>query len=126
MLYAFELSGEHEELPAAEVLACLKIEGLDFRLHTRLDQCLVVDVTGKEEEVEKILKGRITERLAMTHHLLKVVGIMENTPDAVIKFADSFEASGYIREGQSFVVRAKRIKHYVDFPGELFEQRVGG
>src|SRR5664280_2401851 len=111
MLYAFELSGEHEELPAAEFLACLKIEGLDFRLHTNLDQCLVVDITGKEEEVERVLKGPITQRLAMTHNILKVVGINENTPDAVINLADSFETSGHIREGQGFVVRAKRIKH---------------
>ena len=55
MLYAFELSGEHEELPAAEVFACLKIEGLDFRPHTRIDQCLVVDIAGKEEDVERTL-----------------------------------------------------------------------
>ena len=78
MLYAFELSGEHEELPAAEVDACLKIEGLEFRLHTSIDQCLVVDIAGKEEEIERTLKCRITERLAMTHHILKVVGITEN------------------------------------------------
>jgi len=126
MLYAFELSGEHEELPAAEALACLKIEGLDFRFRTDIDQCLVVDIAGKEEDVEKALKGPITERLAMTHHILKVIGITENTPDAVIILADSFEPSGYIREGQSFVVRAKRIKHHVDFPGELLEQKIGG
>ena len=107
MLYAFELSGEHEELPAAEVLACLKIEGLDFQPHTKVDQCLVVDIAGKEEDVEKTLKGPITERLAMTHHILKVVGITENTLDAVLKLADSFESSYFIKEGQSFVVRAK-------------------
>jgi tRNA (guanine10-N2)-dimethyltransferase len=126
MLYAFELSGEHEELPAAEVLACLKIEGLDFQVHTSIDQCLVVNIAGKGKEVERILKGRITQRLAMTHLILKVVGITENTLDAVVILADSFEPSGYIREGQSFVVRAKRIKHYVDFPGELLEQKIGG
>ena len=62
MLYAFELSGEHEELPAAEVVACLKIEGLDFRLHTSIDQCLVVDIAGKEEEVERTLKCPITRK----------------------------------------------------------------
>lgn len=126
MLYAFELSGEHEELPAAEVFACLKIEGLDFRPHTIVDQCLVVEITGKEEDVEKILRGPITDRLAMTHHILKVVGITENTPDAILKLAEAFDSSGYIREGQSFVVRAKRIKHHVDFPGEFLEQKVGG
>jgi len=126
MLYAFELSGEHEELPAAEVLACLKIEGLDFRPHTRVDQCLVVDIAGKEEDVERALKGPITERLAMTHHILKVIGITENTPDAVLMLAEAFEPSKYIREEQSFVVRAKRIKHHVDFPGEFLEQKIGG
>lgn len=126
MLYAFELSGEHEELPAAEVLACLKIEGLDFRPHTRVDQCLVVDIEGKEEDMERTLKGPITERLAMTHHILKVVGITENTTDAVLMLAETFEPSKYIREGQSFVVRAKRIKHHVDFPGEFLEQKIGG
>ncbi|WP_292391471.1 TRM11 family SAM-dependent methyltransferase [Methanosarcina sp. UBA5] len=126
MLYAFELSGEHEELPATEVFACLRIEGLDFRTHIIVDQCLVVEITGKEEDVEKILRGPITDRLAMTHHILKVVGISENTPDAILKLAEAFDPSGYIREGQSFVVRAKRIKHHVDFPGEFLEQRVGG
>lgn len=126
MLYAFELSGEHEELPAAEIFACLKIEGLDFRSHTTIDQCLVVEITGKEEDVEKILRDTITDRLAMTHHILKVIGITENTPDAILKLAEAFDSSGYIREGQSFVVRAKRIKHHVDFPGEFLEQKIGG
>ncbi len=126
MLYAFELSGEHEELPAAEVLACLKIERLDFRLHARIDQCLVVDIAGREEDVERALAGHVTERLAMTHHILKVVGITENNPDAVMKLAEAFEPGGYIREGKSFVVRAKRIKHHVDFPCESLEQKIGG
>ncbi|HWR26159.1 MAG TPA: TRM11 family methyltransferase [Methanosarcina sp.] len=126
MLYAFELSGEHEELPAAEVYACLKVEGLGFRLHLRFDQCLVVDIAGKEEDMERVLKGVIPERLAMTHHILKVVGITENTPEEILKFAETFEPTGYIKKGQSFAVRAKRIKNYVDFPGEFLEQKIGG
>ena len=126
MLYAFELSGEHEELPAAEVLACLKIEELNFKLQTRVDQCLVVDIAGKEKDVEKTLIGPVTERLAMTHHILKVVGIAENSPEAVLELAEAFEPAGYIKEGESFVVRAKRIKHHVDFPCEYLEQKIGG
>jgi tRNA (guanine10-N2)-dimethyltransferase len=126
MLYAFELSGEHEELPTAEVFACLKIEGLDFQPHTGVDQCMVVDIAGNAEDVERLLKGPITERLAMTHHILKVVGITDNTPDAVLKLADAFDSRSYIEDGQSFVVRAKRIKHHVDFPGEFLEQKIGG
>ena len=126
MLYAFELSGEHEELPAAEVFACLKIEGLDFRPHVRVDQCLVVDIAGREEDIERALTCPVTERLAMTHHILKVVGITENNPDAVLKLAEAFEPGEYIREGESFVIRAKRIKHHVDFPCESLEQKIGG
>jgi len=126
MLYAFELSGEHEELPAAEVLACLKIEELDFRPHMRVDQCLVVDIAGKQEDIERSLTGIITERLAMTHHILKVVGIAENSPEAVLGLAEAFEPAGYIKEGESFVVRAKRIKHHVDVPCEYLEQKIGG
>jgi len=126
MLYAFELSGEHEDLPAAEVLACLKIEKLDFRPHARVDQCLIVDISGREEDVERALMGPVAERLAMTHHILKIVGITENNPDAVLKLAEAFEPGEYIREGESFVVRAKRIKHHVDFPCEFLEQKIGG
>ena len=67
-----------------------------------------MDIAGREEDVERALTGPITERLAMTHHILKVVGITENTPDAVLKLAEAFEPGGYIREGESFVVRAKQ------------------
>ena len=104
----------------------VKIEGLDFLPHARVDQCLVVDIAGREEDVEKTLAGPVTERLAMTHHILKVAGITENNPDAALKLAEAFEPEGYIREGESFVVRAKRIKHHVDFPCEYLEQKIGG
>lgn len=126
MLYAFELSGEHEELPAAEVLACLKNEQLDFKPHIRVDQCLVVDIAGNEEEIEKILTDPVTERLVMTHHILKVVGIAENNPEAILELSEAFEPAGYIKEGESFVVRAKRIKQHVDIQCEYLEQKVGG
>ena len=126
MLYAFELSGEHEKLPAAEVLACLEIEELECRVHSLMDQCLVVDISGEETELEKVLKGQVTERLAMTHHILKVVGVSESRPEAVLELAEAFEPAGFIGEGQNFVVRAKRIKHHVDFPGEPLEKKIGG
>jgi tRNA (guanine10-N2)-dimethyltransferase len=126
MLYAFELSGEHEELPAAEVLACLKTEGLAYKVCFQIDQCLGVEFAGKEEDVERVLKGRVTERLAMTHHILKVIGISKNTFEEIIELAKSFEPSAFIQKGQSFSVRAKKIKHYTSLSGEFLEQKIGG
>ena len=128
MLYAFELSGEHEKLPAAEVLACLKTEGLSYQVRFQIDQCLGVEFAGKEEEVERALKGRVVERLAMTHHILKVIGTSKNTFEEVLELAKSFEPSAFIQKGQSFSVRVKKIKHYTSnsLSGEFLEQKIGG
>ncbi|MDD4496680.1 MAG: TRM11 family methyltransferase [Methanosarcinaceae archaeon] len=126
MLYAFELSGEHEQLPAAEALACLETVGLEFVTHAFFEQCLVVDIRGRKETVEEILRGRVTERLAMTHHILKVVGITESRPEEILRFAENFDPEDFIREGESFVVRAKRIGKHVDYPCEPLEKKIGG
>lgn len=126
MLYAFELSGEHDQLPAAEVLACLETVGLEFRTHAIFDQCFVVDITGGQENVEKTLQGQVTARLAMTHHILKVIGITENREEAILDLAEGFSPEGFIEEGQNFVVRAKRIRDHVEFPCEPLEKKLGG
>lgn len=126
MLYAFELSGEHEQLPAVEALACLETVGLEFVTHAFFEQCLVVDITGRKETIEEILKGPVTKRLAMTHHILKVVGITESHPEEILELAESFVHEDFIREGESFVVRAKRIRKHVDYPCEPLEKKIGG
>ena len=41
--YIFELSGEHNSLPKAEILACFEAEGIEFKVKKEDDGVLVVD-----------------------------------------------------------------------------------
>lgn len=125
MLYAFELSGEHDVLPVKEIIACLELESLDFQEHAHFEQCLVVDIQGNVEDIDKSLIS-IGNRLAMSHLILKVVGICDLDFDTIIKMSDDSDISGYISSGQTFVVRAKRIKHNGNIKTEKLEGYIGG
>ena len=125
MLYAFELSGEHPDLPRAEVLACLEMEGLEYREHSFFDQCLVVDIEGSDEQIVEKL-GNVAHRVALGHNILRVAGICDTDMDSIIEMADECDLSAHIEPGQTYVVRAKRIGHHSDIRGENLEGRVGG
>ena len=99
------------------------MEGLTFREHAFYDQCLVVDIEG--EDVEEKLRS-IAKRLAMSHHILKVVGICDVEADQIIELCDNSDLSGHMSEGQTYVVRAKRAKHHGDVKREFIEGRLGG
>ena len=62
----FELSGEHDRLPKAEVLACLEAEGAKYRIEEEDQGVLVVDVEGVSIE-------DIKERLALTHYINRTI-----------------------------------------------------
>lgn len=125
MLYAFELSGEHDSLPIMEAYACMEIEGLDFKEQEILDQCLVVDINGTVDEIEPRLL-HVAKRLAMSHHIVRVAGMCETSPDTILKMAEDIDYSNHIATGQTFVVRARKIKHYCEFEREFIEGYVGG
>ena len=125
MLYAFELSGEHEELPRAEVLACLDIVGAVYSEHAFFDQCLVVDIDGSDEIIDKKME-LMAERLSFSHHIVKVAGICDTDIDTIIGMAENSDISNHIVAGETYVVRAKRIKHHTRIHGANLEGRVGG
>jgi tRNA (guanine10-N2)-dimethyltransferase len=126
MLYAFELSGEHDELPRKEILSCLRLAGFCFREHARLDQCLVVDIDGYAPDIDIRLKT-VAERLAMSHHIVRVAGICDVRAEDIILLAENCDLSEYLAYGSTYVVRAKRIKHYgEDVKREDIEGRIGG
>jgi len=125
MLYAFELSGEHATLPRAEVLACLDIIGLEYTEHAFFDQCLIMDISGSEEVIRTGI-GSVAKRLAMSHHILKVIGICGNDVDRIIEMAERSDISNHIRTGETYSVRARRIKRHTRIHGADLERRIGG
>ncbi len=98
MSFFFELSGEHDSLPKAELLACLEAVGSNFRIEEEDHGVLTIDTTelGIEE-----MKGR----LALTHYI-----------DQQLYSCDAEELTALSRTftigDGSFAVRAKRIQRW--------------
>jgi tRNA (guanine10-N2)-dimethyltransferase len=94
--FLFELSGEHESLPLAEIAGCLEAQDLKFTIKTRDSGVLILD--APEMDIKKIER-----RLALSHYI-----------DSYLFFCELNEISDIkepieIDEG-SFAVRAKRIQ----------------
>jgi tRNA (guanine10-N2)-dimethyltransferase len=94
--FIFELSGEHESLPKAEILACFEAQGTN---NTIQEEDLGILVIRAEDLDISILK----DRLALTHQIDNRLFSCE--VDEILSLKNSFE----IPEG-SFAVRAKRIQ----------------
>ena len=99
--FIFELSGEHESLPGAEVIACLEAQEVEYRIHEKDSGVLVLTVFEMDIEEMKI-------RLALTHNIDSHIHSCE--ANEISSFKKAFE----IKEG-SFAVRAKRIKRYHEY-----------
>ncbi|MCX9010012.1 MAG: TRM11 family methyltransferase [Candidatus Methanoperedens sp.] len=117
MLLAFELSGEHSTIPASEALACLESLHVDFKVHLRLDGCLVIDV---KNDARRIV-GLLSERLSMTHHIIGVLGIGGAGEEDVL---DTVKRADIRFEG-TYSIRVRRIKTYSKVNTELLERRIG-
>ena len=117
MLIAFELSGEHNTIPASEVLSCLRLLNADFWVCHSLDGCLVVDIKARTEEIIE----NISKRVAMTHHIIKVLGMggpdEHEILDMVEKNIPDFDGT--------YSVRVKRIRDYSKINTELMEGEIG-
>jgi tRNA (guanine10-N2)-dimethyltransferase len=118
MLLAFELSGEHDTIPRSEVLACLETLEADFHIHLSLDGCLIIELKNNEDEIAGILAGK----LAMTHHIIKVMGI---GGPAEMDILDMVNLNLPDFEG-AYSVRVKRVRQYSGINTELMERRLGG
>ncbi len=126
MLYAFELSGEHDELPRKEILSCLRLAGFGFKEHAHLDQCLVVDIEGYVPDIDMGLTA-VAERLAMSHHIVRVAGMCDVMTEDIISLAEDCDISEHLVSGSTYLVRSKRIKHYGnEVKREEIESRIGG
>ena len=100
MKLLFFLSGEHETLPPAEVLAVLESEGAKYDVLDSFEQVLIVDVE------HDFALDDIQKRLGMTHVICEFLGGCENDTDEILQLAETIEVEN------SFAVRIKRIKKH--------------
>jgi tRNA (guanine10-N2)-dimethyltransferase len=96
--FIFELSGEHESLPKAEIIACLEAEETGFSIEEEDHGGLVIDVC--ELNILEMKK-----RLALTHYINKHLFSCE--ADELARLSTPLE----VGEG-NFAVRAKRIQRF--------------
>ncbi|MCX9082881.1 MAG: TRM11 family methyltransferase [Candidatus Methanoperedens sp.] len=117
MLIAFELSGEHNTIPASEVLSCLRLLNADFWVCHSLNGCLVIDIKTRTGEIIEA----ISKRVAMTHHIIEVLGMggpdEQEIRDMVEKNMPDFNGT--------YSVRVKRVRDYSKINTELMEGEIG-
>lgn len=110
----FELSGEHETLPISEIVGCIEAYGWSYNVLHSYDQVLVVD-TDADTSV-------LAHRLALTHNILELIFVCRADEDDILKEAVSADIR--LKEGETFLVRVKRIKEYGSI-GSSFERKLG-
>jgi len=115
MLIGFELSGEHETLPRAEVLACLRAHSIRYDEKEHTDGILVIEAEGGTgTSSTSASMAQIARRLGMTHRIYAILGVSANSRygdeccemEALIK--DSVER--VMEPGDTFAVRVRKSK----------------
>ncbi len=118
MLIAFEISGEHNTIPGSEVFSCLRSQNADFQVCHSLDGCLVIDLNTRAVEIVE----NISKRLAMTHHITKVLGIGGSSEQEIL---DLVEKNMPDFEG-TYSIRVKRVREYSTINTVTMERKIGG
>jgi tRNA (guanine10-N2)-dimethyltransferase len=101
----FLLSGEHETLPTLEVKAILEAEGYDFKLLEKLDQTIRIEADSNCVEA-------IKRRAAFTRLCALELFSCEAETSKIVKATHSISLNEVLEDGESFVVRVKRVKNH--------------
>lgn len=101
----FLLSGEHDNLPSSELEAILKAEDYGYTVLEKLDQTLRLEADlGCVEAVKR--------RAALT----RICGLELFSCNAeqtrIIKAARAVDLGEFLRNGESFAIRVKRVKNH--------------
>jgi len=131
MRYAFELSGEHPLIPAAEVLSVLSSYGLEYRVSENYLSCLVVDIFSNDpvvsdDDIFLMMRNEMPDVLAMTHSISKVIDITDVDEEKILAAAEQFSAADYLKRGETFVVRARRLGNNSVLKSVDLEGKIGG
>jgi tRNA (guanine10-N2)-dimethyltransferase len=97
----FLLSGEHPELPKAEVLAALQAEGAPGRVLEEFEQVLVVDTEVPDPSL-------LASRLGMSHEVW--MHLCTSGVEELLEAVGSTDVVDLLPHGRSFAVRVRRVK----------------
>lgn len=109
MLVAFELSGEHDTLPKAEVLACLNALSIVYDVKMFLKGILVIDAQIRSKTL-----AVLSNRLGMTHRIYEVNGMSEPTEDAIRAMVKNADVYKFMETGSTFAVRVPKNNSYLE------------
>jgi len=131
MLYAFELSGEHPHIPAAEVLSVLESRNLDYAVVEVYVGCFIVDISSSnpsvsDDDIFQMMRTEMPDVLAMTHAISRVIEITDVSEELILAAAERFCAADYLTENETFVVRAKRLGDNSVLKSVDLEGKIGG
>jgi len=101
----FLLSGEHETLPVSELKAILEAEGYVYEVLEKLDQALRLNADLSCTETVK-------RRAALTRICGLELFCCKAETAEIMESLCSTNIDEVLREGESFVVRVKRVKNY--------------
>jgi len=107
MLVAFELSGEHETLPKAEVLASLNALRIVYDAKMFLKGILVIDAQIRPETL-----AVLANRLGMTHRIYEVNGMSEPAEDAILAMVKNATVYKFMEKGSTFALRVPKNNSY--------------
>lgn len=99
----FLLSGEHPTLPFSELKAILEVEGHKYRILEKLSQVLRL-----EAPVESVKS--LQRRSAMTRVCCLELLYCSAEAEEILQTARSVPFEDFIHEGESFVVRVRRVR----------------
>ena len=98
----FLVSGEHETLPFSELKAILEAEGFQYKVLERLTQVLRLE--GKRESVRVV-----ASRAALTRVGAEEIFKCEADNAEIIRKLSQTPLENFIKSGETFVVRMKRV-----------------
>ena len=115
----FLLSGEHSTLPFSELKAILETEGFRYKVTGKLRQLMRVEADA--ESVKSIV-----HRAAMTRVCNTELAYCDATTKEIFKNVRSAPLEDFLKKGETFVVRVRRIEESApQLIGEELERKLG-
>jgi len=135
-LIAFEFSGEHPDIPVAEVIGALESENIEFSVRYRFDQVLIVNIPNLNSNVNTNASvianidtnmdqvSKLSKRLALAWHIINVLGISDSTLPGIMNMVENVDFNE--PASLTYKVRAKKIKRKSPISSEDIERKIGG